>query len=435
MNVCKLTFFQFTNLIYNTFLPLFLIVAVVAFYSSTAFADKQRAEELLKSGNDLFAKGKYSEAIRNYTEGTYEDPSVPDLYFNRAAAYYKLDQYQNAINDYSKVAAVSPNYKNLFYFRGISYLKLNDTESALSDFYKADSLNQFKENKPANAMLNYYLGSALVLQKDYGQAIMYLKKSNLLNPKYMDTYQKLSDAYVGTGNFQNAADTLSKALELDPNNDTISKSMAKMLLLSGRYNDAIRTLNATIENNPDNVEAQLLKAKALMEKQDYNASLQTMKEIGQEINKAPSNDSNNASSGSAPMMSLPATEGNNAPPSTKVPAIPQNGSNSANAGASASAKANDPTAGMQYDPGDSQGNYLNAFINYKAGNYDQSVDILTKMILADKQNTTLYRLRAQNYIKLHQKDKACGDAFVMCAFGVCDVREYLVQAKYCTEDL
>lgn len=435
MSICSSTFFK-NNFglsfgLSKAVFPLFLAILIVVVGSSTALADKQRAEELLKAGNELFAKGLYNEAIRNYTEGTYEDPSVADLYFNRAAAYYKLDQYQSAINDYSKVAAVSPNYRNLFYFRGISYLKLNDTESALSDFYKADSLNQFKDNKPANAMLNYYLGSALVLQKDYGQAIMYLKKSNLLNPKYMDTYQKLSDAYVGTGNFQNAADTLSKALELDPNNDTISKSMAKMLLLSGRYNDAIRTLNATIESNPDNVEAQLLKAKALMEKQDYNASLQTMKEIGQQLNQPPSNSSNNTSSGSAPMMSLPATEGGNSIPSTKVPAIPANGT-TANKNSSSNS---DPTSGMKYDPSDAQGNYLNAFINYKAGNYDQSVDILTQMILSDKQNTTLYRLRAQNYIKLHQKDKACGDAFVMCAFGVCDVREYLVQAKYCTEDL
>lgn len=64
--------------------------------------DPVKAEEYRKAGNDLFEKGNYPAAVKEYTEGLKRDPNSKALYSNRCAAYIKLMEWAYGLKDAEK---------------------------------------------------------------------------------------------------------------------------------------------------------------------------------------------------------------------------------------------------------------------------------------------------------------------------------------------
>jgi len=61
-----------------------------------------KAEEHRKLGNELFEKGDFPGAVKEYTEGLRRDPNSKQLYSNRCAAYIKLMEANCAMKDAEK---------------------------------------------------------------------------------------------------------------------------------------------------------------------------------------------------------------------------------------------------------------------------------------------------------------------------------------------
>lgn len=81
-----------------------------------------------------------------------------------------------------------------------------------------------------NAQLNYYFGSALLLQKKYDEAIEVLNRTINLNSKYEDAYLMLAAAYLSKGDPKNGLTTYLQLIEINPNNGKV------YYLAAGIYN-------------------------------------------------------------------------------------------------------------------------------------------------------------------------------------------------------
>lgn len=64
--------------------------------------DPAKAEEHRKKGNELFEKGDYPSAVKEYTEGLRRDPNSKALFSNRCAAYIKLMEWPSGLKDAEK---------------------------------------------------------------------------------------------------------------------------------------------------------------------------------------------------------------------------------------------------------------------------------------------------------------------------------------------
>jgi stress-induced-phosphoprotein 1 len=74
------------------------------------YIDPVKGEEHRVLGNDLFAKGAYPDAIKEYTEGLRRDPNNKSIYSNRCAAYIKLMEFNSAMKDADKCIELDPEF-------------------------------------------------------------------------------------------------------------------------------------------------------------------------------------------------------------------------------------------------------------------------------------------------------------------------------------
>lgn len=82
-------------------------------------AERLKAEELKKQGNELFRNGEYHKSAEVYTTALRTCPVAcandrSMLYGNRAAAKHKLDLKPAAIDDCTKAIEFNPNYLKVF---------------------------------------------------------------------------------------------------------------------------------------------------------------------------------------------------------------------------------------------------------------------------------------------------------------------------------
>ena len=88
--------------------------------------DKARltgAQGFYRFGQSDFHKGKYEEAILNYSKAIYLEPNVADdIYLKRGSIYHILGRYEEAIDDYDRAIEINPNDADTYFNRGIAYL-------------------------------------------------------------------------------------------------------------------------------------------------------------------------------------------------------------------------------------------------------------------------------------------------------------------------
>src|SRR3970282_498850 len=78
-----------------------LLLATQVFFAQNGF----------ESGNDLYQKGKYKEAVEAYENVLKANKQSAELYFNLGNCYYKLNKVAPAIYNYEKALVLSPNDK------------------------------------------------------------------------------------------------------------------------------------------------------------------------------------------------------------------------------------------------------------------------------------------------------------------------------------
>jgi tetratricopeptide (TPR) repeat protein len=97
---------------------------------------------LVQSGNTLYSQGQYDEAAGQYDKALTENPRLDQARFNKADAFYRLDDLAKAIELYNDVSARSKdmglvskakyNLGNAHFQRGLKQ-KDSDLQKALDD--------------------------------------------------------------------------------------------------------------------------------------------------------------------------------------------------------------------------------------------------------------------------------------------------------------
>ncbi|WP_040473657.1 tetratricopeptide repeat protein [Flavobacterium frigoris] len=67
------------------------------------------AQNGFETGNDLYQKGKYKEAVAAYENVLKTNKQSSELYFNLGNCYYKLNKVAPAIYNYERALVLSPN--------------------------------------------------------------------------------------------------------------------------------------------------------------------------------------------------------------------------------------------------------------------------------------------------------------------------------------
>jgi tetratricopeptide (TPR) repeat protein len=150
----------------------------------------QNLDELFSKAQNYYLNGEYLESIIYYTEAIVLFPDYPNLYYNRAYSYVKLEKYLDAVPDFSKAISLNSKFTEAYKERGRTSLLMVDAwgeidkekteillDMATKDFNKAIEL------EPSNADL--YKNRATLKSrylKDYKGAITDFNIAIAFNP-------------------------------------------------------------------------------------------------------------------------------------------------------------------------------------------------------------------------------------------------------------
>jgi len=107
------------------------------------------ALENYSRGCALSSKGKYDEAIAEYTKAIELDPNFAYAYNNRGVAYKNKGQYDLAIADYNRAIELDPNDADYWNNKGVALNKLGRPDEAMECYNKAlqiDPSHEYAKN-------------------------------------------------------------------------------------------------------------------------------------------------------------------------------------------------------------------------------------------------------------------------------------------------
>lgn len=215
----------------------------------------------LKKG---YAQHDPEKRIRALTKAIDMKPSVPETYYYRGVARYKIDQVQSAIEDFDASIARYPSHAETYADRGRAFHILGEGDlyydKIVSDYLIARILdkNFVFLVCPTNETF-YGLPSedhAMRIYPSYGKAIYKAGKTGL---KY--------------GKIREACELFTISTLLDPTNERGFKNLAQAYLTEGKYLLAVENYDKAIALNPMNKFSYTNKGNAHIQLENYDEAI------------------------------------------------------------------------------------------------------------------------------------------------------------------
>jgi len=109
----------------NLFIVLFFCFGSFAFAQSTA----------IRKANDLYIKGDFSSAAKQYEKILSTEGVAPELYMNLGNAYYKTNELGRSILNYERALRLSPMYDDARFNLEVAQLKVVDNNVQSSNYF------------------------------------------------------------------------------------------------------------------------------------------------------------------------------------------------------------------------------------------------------------------------------------------------------------
>jgi len=190
-------------------------------------------------------------------------------------AYLFLEEYENAFASYKEVIRLTPNDAEAHRGTGEVYERVWQTAKALDFYRKAVRLD------PRLARAQTDLGKILVRLFQYKEAIGPLKEGIRLKPRGKvehNDYLNLGEAYLQTGQYQDAVGAYRQALEVAPYYTSTHASIAEAYNGMKQYEKAIASAVLVLKQTPYDQQANRVLGDAYAGMERYDKAVEYYKE-------------------------------------------------------------------------------------------------------------------------------------------------------------
>jgi len=243
-------------------------------YFKDALKADPKASAAFEELTDLYlAVNKPTEATAMAQEVLKQDPDNVDAHRMLGRVYFSMinrapqgqvDEraLRLATQEFQKVTEKDPKDADSWVTLGRLYAGSNDTANAEKSYNAALALEP--DNEEALTGLAMVYGN----MGDTAKAIEKLKAATDKSPNER-SLMILAKAYEEQKDYKNAADALRKALELQPENDRLARSLAEDLLFSDQYDEALKIYQGLAAGSPKDPLIPLRIAEIYRTKHDY----------------------------------------------------------------------------------------------------------------------------------------------------------------------
>jgi tetratricopeptide (TPR) repeat protein len=158
-------------------------------------------------------ESQLDKAIKRYYKQSKLQPNSPKIHTDLGNLYARKGKWQYAIACYYKAIELNPKYANAHLNLARIFLRIGKQQ----EFIKAMQLALALKPKIGSAMDRFYLGNALADQGQQQQAISFYHQAILLNPRFIQTYHRLSEILSKQKQHQEAIKFLEQGIHYNPN--------------------------------------------------------------------------------------------------------------------------------------------------------------------------------------------------------------------------
>ncbi len=111
-----------------------LMIAILLSFSVSCLFGFQ-PDTLVRTGNDLYAKGQYYHAINVYEQVADSGYESAELYFNLGNAYYKINNIALAILNYERAKKLNPRDKDIKHNLAVANTRIVDKIDVIPELF------------------------------------------------------------------------------------------------------------------------------------------------------------------------------------------------------------------------------------------------------------------------------------------------------------
>lgn len=154
----------------------------------------------------------HQEAYVSLKKAVALNPDNPYYNYALGAVCTQRENPHEAVPYFQKYCALKPQDPRGWLALGAACYYSHDLDSARAELLKIVNV------QATSAGANYYLGRIANDQGHWAEAVRRLERAIRKNPQYADAYAMLGNVYLNQKDYENAGETLRRALQLDPDN-------------------------------------------------------------------------------------------------------------------------------------------------------------------------------------------------------------------------
>lgn len=200
-----------------------------------AEADKRRemmaeVQAAFNEGVQYYNTGNYEQALTTFQGALDKDPEQPALWAYVGETYDQLKRYDEAIEAYQKAIALRPNDAAYMQNLGNVYASKGDTDKAREYYEKSASMSA-PTDAGAAAATYYNLGVTYINNGQTKEAAEALTKAVEVDDTYAEAHYQLGITLLGLNDMAGSVKHLKRYVELTPNgpNAETAKALIEQL--------------------------------------------------------------------------------------------------------------------------------------------------------------------------------------------------------------
>lgn len=196
-----------------------------------------------------FHEDRLHSAEKSYLALVKHLPNHADVLHLGGLIALKRGDHKNALRRLSARIDVGPPDAGIMSLLGVAQRNLGDIDAAI------DSQKAALQQSPESPEILVRLANALTSKHAYSEALLYLQKASLINPRADDLQFLLGVCSLETGNHENAISHFQNAMEQEGNRPEILFHIADAHIRQGQTEDARTKIEQALEIAGDDVSA------------------------------------------------------------------------------------------------------------------------------------------------------------------------------------
>ena len=204
------------------------------------------AEMRFSTGVMHLREGRVDAALDEFKRAAKEDPKNPYFQNGLGLAYAAKREWKDAVAAFRKALELNPYYADAKNALGYALIMSGDREGGKRELLAAfsDAMN------PAPEISAYNLGRAYLEEKNYTEAVNWLRTSLNRNREYSEAYLLLAETLMASDRADAAVAELEAGVKAVPTDPGLQLGLGRAYNKVGRFSDARARLEEALKLDP-----------------------------------------------------------------------------------------------------------------------------------------------------------------------------------------